>query len=40
MKNSLYLHIEIHKTGTTLIQKHIFSKSQKILCLCRYKVGE
>ena len=36
MKNLLYLHIGIHKTGTTLLQKHIFPKSNKILYLGRY----
>ena len=36
MKNTLYLHIGIHKTGTTLLQKHIFPKSHKILYLGRY----
>ena len=36
MKNSLFLHIGIHKTGTTLLQTHIFPKCQKILYLGRY----
>ena len=36
MKNLLFLHIGIHKTGTTLLQKHIFPKSNKILYLGRY----
>ena len=36
MKNLLYLHIGIHRTWTTLLQKHIFPKSNKILYLGRY----
>ena len=36
MKNLLYLHIGIHKTGTTFLQKHIFPKSNKFLYLGRY----
>ena len=36
MKNLLYLHIGIHKTGTTLLQTNIFPKSQKISYLGRY----
>ena len=36
MKNTLYLHIGIHKTGTTSLQTHIFPKSHKILYLGKH----
>jgi len=36
LKQKLFLHIGIHKSGTTLLQKNIFPKSHKILYLGRY----
>ena len=36
MKYSLYLHIGIHKTGVTFLQKNIFTKSDQILYFGRY----